>query len=218
MPAHLPALLLACAPAPLLPACHIKLALPCPACPPSQADLLDLGAGRDLQYRYVLVYIELRSRRVWLRPMRTKTAKEVANWVRSMGAGPALQGQMCARCSSCAPSQPHMMGDRSQPRMHDHRPYRPPTCLPTYPPMPCTKPPVLQLMLLWSDLPTPQVLQTDNGLEFCAAAMKELCEEWGVEMKHGQVGNPQTQGAVERANREVKDLIRRLLLACQTAT
>lgn len=73
-------------------------------------------------------------------------------------------------------------------------------------------------MLLWADLPTPQRFQTDNGLEFCAPTIKELCEEYGVEMKHGQVGNPQTQGAVERANREVKDRIRRMLLACQTAT
>lgn len=78
--------------------------------------------------------------------------------------------------------------------------------------------PTAQLVLLWTDLPTPQVLQTDNGLEFCAAAIQELCEAFGVEMKHGQVGNPQTQGAVERHNREVKDIIRRLLLACQTAT
>ncbi len=61
-----------------------------------QADLLDLGAGRDPRYRYVLVYIELRSRRVWLRPMQTKTAKEVADWVSSTGVWTALQWEcMC---------------------------------------------------------------------------------------------------------------------------
>jgi len=92
------------------------------------------------------------------------------------------------------------------------------TCIrPSHPPALAPRP-AAQLVLLWMDYPTPQRLQTDNGLEFCAEVIKELCEEWGVEMKHGQVGNPQTQGAVERANREVKDLIRRLLLATQTAT
>ncbi len=43
-----------------------------------QVDLLDLGAGRDPRFRYVLVYIELYSRRVWLRALSTKEAMLVA--------------------------------------------------------------------------------------------------------------------------------------------
>ena len=74
-------------PARLPPACMPPHACRPHVLPCTQADLLDLGAGRDLQYRYVLVYIELRSRRVWLRPMRTKTAQEVARWVSSTRAG-----------------------------------------------------------------------------------------------------------------------------------
>lgn len=44
-------------------------------------DLLDLGAGRDPRFRYVLVYIELYSRRVWLRALTTKEARLVATEV-----------------------------------------------------------------------------------------------------------------------------------------
>lgn len=35
-------------------------------------DLIDLGAGRDSRFRYILVYIDLFTRYVWLRPLATK--------------------------------------------------------------------------------------------------------------------------------------------------
>ncbi len=50
-------------------------------CLPVQVDLLDLGAGRDPRFRYVLVYIELFSRRLWLRVLSTKEARLVATEV-----------------------------------------------------------------------------------------------------------------------------------------
>lgn len=45
---------------------------------------MDLGEGRDPRYRYVLVYVELLTRRVWLRPLESKSAlgviTEVGVW------------------------------------------------------------------------------------------------------------------------------------------
>lgn len=40
--------------------------------PALQIDLIDLGAGRDPRYRYVLVYIDHYSRYAWLFPLVTK--------------------------------------------------------------------------------------------------------------------------------------------------
>ncbi len=47
-----------------------------------QLDLIDLGAGRDDGFRYVLVYIDLLTRHVWLRALRTKEPAQVAVEVR----------------------------------------------------------------------------------------------------------------------------------------
>ena len=44
-------------------------------------DLIDLGHGRDENYRYVLTYIELLTRHVWLFPLKSKSALEVARSV-----------------------------------------------------------------------------------------------------------------------------------------
>lgn len=70
----------------------------------------------------------------------------------------------------------------------------------------------LQLYFLWTDTQVPGVLQTDNGSEFIASRVKELCEAYGVEMRHGAVGNPQAQGAVERHNQILKNKISAALL------
>lgn len=64
----------------------------------------------------------------------------------------------------------------------------------------------------------PSVLQSDNGTEFCAAVMKMLCEMYGVRHVTGSVGHPQSQGAVERANKIVKDKIRAELMRAPTTT
>ena len=44
-------------------------------------DLIDLGHGRDETYRYILTYIELLTRHVWLFPLKSKCAVEVARSV-----------------------------------------------------------------------------------------------------------------------------------------
>ena len=48
-----------------------------------QLDLIDLGAGRDDGFRYVLVYIDLLTRHVWLRALSTKDPLSVAREVRT---------------------------------------------------------------------------------------------------------------------------------------
>ena len=52
--------------------------------PVSQLDMMDLGPGRDDTFRYVLVYIELTTRYVWIRALASKeavlVAREVGGW------------------------------------------------------------------------------------------------------------------------------------------
>lgn len=62
----------------------------------------------------------------------------------------------------------------------------------------------------------PAVLQSDNGLEFCADRMEALCSAFGVHHITSSVGHPESQGATERANREIKDHIRALLMQAPT--
>ena len=57
-----------------------------------------------------------------------------------------------------------------------------------------------------SDTQRPAILQTDNGSEFIAAALENLCKAYNVRLVHGSVGNPQSQGAVERCNRSIKSM------------
>jgi len=47
-----------------------------------QIDLVDLGEDRDPEFRYVLVYVELFTRHVWLRPLTSKEALLVVREVR----------------------------------------------------------------------------------------------------------------------------------------
>ena len=58
----------------------------------------------------------------------------------------------------------------------------------------------------------PAVLQSNNGVEFCADIMEALCSEYGVQHITSSIGHPQSQGATERCNREIKDYIRSLLM------
>lgn len=74
----------------------------------------------------------------------------------------------------------------------------------------------LQVYFLFEGLVVPAVLQSDNGTEFCAAVMQELCAMYGVKHVQGSVGHPQSQGAVERANKIVKDKIRAELMRAPT--
>jgi len=115
-------------------------------------DLLDLGAGRDESFRYLLVYVDLFTRHVWLVPL------------------PKKEGVLVARA----------------------------------------------VWRLWNNTQRPAKLQTDNGTEFCNDILKALCDFHGVEHIKGSVGNPQSQGCVERMNRTLKDLVSALLMEAPT--
>ena len=53
----------------------------------------------------------------------------------------------------------------------------------------------------------PAKLQTDNGLEFCGKEVKELCELFNVRHAKSMPGHPETNGCVERKNRELKNKV-----------
>ena len=52
----------------------------------------------------------------------------------------------------------------------------------------------------------PKRILTDNGGEFNNKDFKNYCKKKGIELIHGKPRHPQTQGAVERYNRTIKDL------------
>ena len=53
----------------------------------------------------------------------------------------------------------------------------------------------------------PDKLLTDNGLEFCGKKVKELCELFNVRHAKSMPGHPETNGCVERKNRELKNKV-----------
>lgn len=55
----------------------------------------------------------------------------------------------------------------------------------------------------WCEYGRPDILHSDNGGEFTADLIEELCVKWGVQKRHGRPYRPQTQGVVERANRQL---------------
>lgn len=65
-----------------------------------------------------------------------------------------------------------------------------------------------QLMDIFALLGAPVILQSDNGSEFTAAIIKELRELWPeLRLVHGKPRHPQSQGSVERANGDIKDML-----------
>ena len=54
----------------------------------------------------------------------------------------------------------------------------------------------------------PSILQSDNGSEFTAEVIQELKVVWPrLVMVHGKPRHPQSQGSVERANSDIKDML-----------
>lgn len=54
----------------------------------------------------------------------------------------------------------------------------------------------------------PVLLQSDNGSEFTAAVITELATLWpDLKIIHGKPRHPQSQGSVERANGDIKDML-----------
>ena len=64
---------------------------------------------------------------------------------------------------------------------------------------------LLDIFLLFG---APAILQSDNGYEFTAEVIKELAVMWpGMKLVRGQPRYPQSQGSVERANGDIKDML-----------
>ena len=64
---------------------------------------------------------------------------------------------------------------------------------------------LLDIFLLFG---APCILQSDNGSEFTAQIIVELKELWpDLVLVHGKPRHPQSQGSVERANCDIKDML-----------
>ncbi|XP_064099873.1 KRAB-A domain-containing protein 2-like isoform X3 [Macrobrachium nipponense] len=64
---------------------------------------------------------------------------------------------------------------------------------------------LLDIFLLFG---APVILQSDNGSEFTSQVITELKEVWPkLTLVHGKPCHPQSQGSVERANGDIKDML-----------
>src|SRR5207253_2936897 len=50
----------------------------------------------------------------------------------------------------------------------------------------------------------PRILQSDNGKEFTAKVIRELCARMDISIINGRPYHPQSQGSVESANKHMK--------------
>ena len=65
-----------------------------------------------------------------------------------------------------------------------------------------------QLLDIFLLMDAPSILQSDNGSEFTAEVIRELKVVWPhLVMVHGKPRHPQSQGSVERANGDIKDML-----------
>lgn len=111
----------------------------------AQVDLIDMQSCKDQDYNFILNYQEHLTKFVLLKPLKTKTAAEVA----------------------------------------------------------------YVLIDLFCVFGTPAVLQSDNGREFVNSIINELSLLWpGLKIAHGKPRHSQSQGSVERSNRDVEDMLR----------
>jgi transposase InsO family protein len=69
----------------------------------------------------------------------------------------------------------------------------------------CAATVIEQLQQWWVANGKPSILQSDNGMEFAAEEMKAMCRRWGVRKRHSRPYKPSTNGAVERANRDIEE-------------
>jgi len=65
-----------------------------------------------------------------------------------------------------------------------------------------------QLVDIFLSFGAPAILQSDNGSEFTAAVIADVAKLWvGLKLVHGKPRQPQSQGSVERANGDIKDML-----------
>lgn len=62
------------------------------------------------------------------------------------------------------------------------------------------------LEIIWGVLGPPTILQSDNGKEFVARVIKDVCQKWSSTMiiRNGAPYHPQSQGLVEKGNHTVE--------------
>lgn len=66
----------------------------------------------------------------------------------------------------------------------------------------------MQLLDIFLLLGAPNILQSDNGAEFTAHIITDLKDLWPeCKIVHGKPRHPQSQGSVERANADIKDMV-----------
>ena len=70
---------------------------------------------------------------------------------------------------------------------------------------------VVTFVNMCSDFGAPKLVRCDNGTEFRNAVVEALFDAFGVEVAHGAVRHPRSQGAVERFNQTLLSLIRKVL-------
>ncbi|XP_039315443.1 SCAN domain-containing protein 3-like [Solenopsis invicta] len=110
----------------------------------AQVDLIDMQTSKDGEYKFILNYQEHLTKFVCLRPLKTKTAVEVA----------------------------------------------------------------YNLVDIFCIIGCSSVLQSDNGREFCNSVIEELKSMWpDLKIVHGKPRHSESQGSVERANRDVQDIL-----------
>ena len=59
------------------------------------------------------------------------------------------------------------------------------------------------LVQIFSQWGPPGILQSDNGKEFDAAVIRQICNSLGIEIRHGRPRHPMSQGQIERLNQTV---------------
>ena len=66
----------------------------------------------------------------------------------------------------------------------------------------------LHLLDIFLTTGAPAILQSDNGAEFTAAVTTEVCKLWPeLKIVHSKPRMPQSQGSIERANGDIKDML-----------
>ena len=110
----------------------------------AQLDLIDMQSDPDGDYRFIFVYQDHLTKFVVLKPLRNKTANEVA----------------------------------------------------------------VHLLDVFTLFGAPCILQTDNGREFKNAVVESVQQLWPeLKIVHGKARHSQSQGSVERANRDVEEML-----------
>lgn len=166
-------------------------------------DLFDCSRDNDPSQRYVCNIVDLRSRYiVAAAPLDTKSAHGVL-WVVSARGGAALRMLRVSlwasqAASACWCNAAAVAAARLRASCHCC-----PAALPAPPP---------QLFHTCCREGFPAIIQADNGSEFCAWIIQKFCDLFGIELRHGSVGRPNVQGAVENKNGGLQDGMRSLLL------